>query len=202
MEERGLRPWRKITRNFSERAANAVEKLWLVKEMVLHGETAKDLSKLYGIGRKALKRWSKAYKDRGILHGNLGRPTFFPEEVKKDIIGAMTNNIHEKTSAEFEKIVQEAHKKDVMSHSSTPNCQINQISQRSIKRIQFELGIKDGNAEQTTNACERACADTINAISTAVAHHTMVPLTSPYLMYNADGTSFTDGVEGSALRTI
>ena len=101
MEERGLRPWRKITRNFSERAANAVEKLWLVKEMVLHGETAKDLSKLYGIGRKALKRWSKAYKDRGILHGNLGRPTLFPEEVKKDIIGAMTNNIHEKTSAEF-----------------------------------------------------------------------------------------------------
>ena len=138
MEERDIRRWRKVARNFGERAANTVEKLWLVKEMVLHGETAKDLSKLYGIGRKALNRWSKAYKDRGILHGNLGRPTLFPEEVKKDIIGAMTNNVHEKTSAEFENIVQEAHKKDVMSHRSTPNCQrsillINQISQRSIK---------------------------------------------------------------------
>ena len=140
MKERGLRPWRKITRNFSDRAANTVEKLWLVKEM--RGETAKDLSKLYGIGRKALNRWSKAYKDRGILHGNLGRPTLFSEEVKKDIIGAMTNNVHEKTSAEFENIVQEAHKKDVMSQSSTPNCQINQISQRSTKRIQVELGIR------------------------------------------------------------
>ena len=113
--------------------------------------------------------------------------------MKKDIIGAMTNNVHEKTSAEFENIVQEAHKKDVMSHSSTAHCQINQISQRSIKRIQVELGIKDGNAEQTTNACERACADTINAISTAVAHHTMVPLTSPYLMFNVDGTSCQTG---------
>ena len=103
MKERGLRPWRKITRNFRERAANTVEKLWLVKEMVLHGETAKDLSNLYGIGRKALNRWTKAYEEREILHGKSGRPTLFPEEVKKNITGAMTNNVHEKTSAEFEK---------------------------------------------------------------------------------------------------
>ena len=44
-----------MAQNFSQRAANTVEKLWLVKEMVLHGETAKDLSNLYGIGRKALR---------------------------------------------------------------------------------------------------------------------------------------------------
>ena len=75
MEKRGIRPWRKVAGNFSQRAANTVEKLSLVKEMVLHGETAKDLSKLYGIWRKALNRWSKAYKNRGILHGNSGRPT-------------------------------------------------------------------------------------------------------------------------------
>ena len=72
MEERYIRPWRKIARNFSEKPAKMIEKLWLVKEMVLHGESAKDLSKLYGIGRKALNRWNKAYKDRGILHGNSG----------------------------------------------------------------------------------------------------------------------------------
>ena len=67
MEERNIRPWRKVARNFSEKPAKMIEKLWLVKEMVLHGETAKDLSKLYGIGRKAWNRWSEAYKDRGIL---------------------------------------------------------------------------------------------------------------------------------------
>ena len=110
-----------MAQNFSQRAANTVEKLWLVKEMVLHGETAKDLSNMNGIGRKALNRWTKAYKERGILHSKSGRPTLFPEEVKKDIIGAMTNNVYVKTSVEFEKIVQEAHKKDVMSHSSL-NC--------------------------------------------------------------------------------
>ena len=61
-----------MARNFREKPAKMIEKLWLVKEMVLHGETAKDLSKLYGIGRKAWNRWSEAYKDRGILHGNSG----------------------------------------------------------------------------------------------------------------------------------
>ena len=62
-----------------------VEKLWLVKEMILRGETAEDLPnlpKLYGIGRKALNKWSKAYKDRGIPHGNSVRPTVYREEVK------------------------------------------------------------------------------------------------------------------------
>ena len=62
MEKRGIRPWRKVAGNFSQRAANTVEKLSLVKEMVLHGETAKDLWKLYGIGRKALNRWNFAWQ--------------------------------------------------------------------------------------------------------------------------------------------
>ena len=107
--------------------------------MVLHGETAKDLSKLYGIGRKASNRWSEAYKDRGILHGNSGRPTVFPEEVKNDIISAMTNNVYEKTSAEFENIVQEAHKKDVMSHTSTPNCEIKRTFQPPLERCTIDI---------------------------------------------------------------
>ena len=37
--------------------------------------------------------------------------------------------------------------------------------------MKVELGITDGNAEQTTDARERACADKSNAISTAVTHH-------------------------------
>ena len=75
MEERGIQPWRKVAKNFSEKPVNMIEKLLLVKEMVLHAETAEDLCKLYGIGRKELIRWSKAYKDRGILYGYSGRPT-------------------------------------------------------------------------------------------------------------------------------
>ena len=39
-EDEGKRPTT-MAQNFSQRAANAVEKLWLVKEMVLHGGTKK-----------------------------------------------------------------------------------------------------------------------------------------------------------------
>ena len=60
-------------------------------------------------------------------------------------------------------------------------------------RIQSNMGIRNGNAEQTTDARSKACADKINAISTPVAHFLMVPLTRPELMFNADGTSFQTG---------
>ena len=187
MEVKSLRPWRTAARNFEKKPANMNEKLWLVKEIVLHGETAASLSKLYGIRRKSLNSWTRAYRLRGILHENLGRPAILTDCVKKDIICAMTNNV--KTFKEYESIVQEAHKKNVMSHSSTSSCQINQLSRRSVRRIQDELGIRTGTAEQTTDTRGRDCDDKINAVSTTAAHHTMTPLPSPYLVSNADGMS-------------
>ena len=48
------------------------------------------------------------------------------------------------------------------------------------------MDMKTGNAEQTTYALEKACADKRNAISTA-GGHSMVT-TSSLLMFNADGT--------------
>ena len=40
----------------------------------------------------------------------------------------------------------------------------------SLSRIEKESGIKTGNAEQTTDALEKACADKRNAVSIAVGH--------------------------------
>ena len=54
-------------------------------------------------------------------------------------------------------------------------------------RIEKEMGIKTGNAQQTTDARGKACADKRNAISTAVGHS--VVTTSSLLLFNAGGTS-------------
>ena len=193
MEERALRPWRKSARNFSNIPPNEVEKLWLVKEIILFGETAANLAKAYGLSRKSLVRWVGAYKERGIMHQSGGKPPILTDAMKENIISEMTGNEFEKTVTEFQEIVQTAHVKDVMSYSPTPDFQIGKISRRSISRIQSNMGIRNGNAEQTTDARSKACADKINAISTAVAHFLMVPLTRPELMFNADGTSFQTG---------
>ena len=193
MEKRTLRPWRISARNFCKIPPNEVEKLWLVKEIILFGETAANLAKSYGLSRKSLVRWVGAYKERGIMHKSGGKPPILTDTMKENIISEMTGNEFEKTVTEFQEIVQTAHVKDVMSYSTTPDFQIGKISRRSISRIQSNMGIRNGNAEQTTDARSKACADKINAISTAVAHFLMVPLTRPELMFNADGTSFQTG---------
>ena len=193
MEKRSPRPWRISAKNFCKIPPSESEKLWLVKEIILFGETAAKMAKLYGLDRKSLVRWVGAYRERGIIHKHGGKPRHLTDTMKADIISEMTGNVFEKTAAEFQQIVQTAHIKDVMSYSKVPEFQIHKISRRSISRIQSNLGIRNGNAEQTTDARSKACADKINAISTAVAHFLMVPLTRPELMFNADGTSFQTG---------
>ena len=55
------------------------------------------------------------------------------------------------------------------------------------------MKLKVANAEQTTDARAIATADKLNAVSVAAAHFLVMPLTSPHLVINADGTSFQTG---------
>ena len=57
-----------------------------------------------------------------------------------------------------------------------------------------KLKLKKPKAEQTTDARALATADKLNSVSIAAAHYLMVPLTSPHLMINADGTSYATGL--------
>lgn len=80
-------------------------------------------------------------------------------------------------------------------------CSVKPVSRRSIGRVVLKMNLKKGKAEQTTDARAIATADKLNSVSIAAAHYLMVPLSTPYLMINADGTSYstggglTDGVE-------
>ena len=71
---------------------------------------------------------------------------------------------------EFEKFVQENRKENVTLYSDISTCSIQKISHRSLTRIEKETGMKTGNAELTTYALEKACADKRNAVSIAVGH--------------------------------
>jgi hypothetical protein len=74
---------------------------------------------------------------------------------------------------------------------------------RSLDRISAKLGLRAGNAERTTSARVLACAGKRNAVSVAVAHSFMMPLTSIHLAINTDGTSFqTAGKTTSSVKVI
>jgi hypothetical protein len=55
------------------------------------------------------------------------------------------------------------------------------------------MKLKKGKAKQTTDARAVATADKLNSVSIAAAHFLMVPLTSPHLIINADGTAYSTG---------
>ena len=55
------------------------------------------------------------------------------------------------------------------------------------------MKLKLGYAEQTTDARAVATANKYNAVSVAVAHHLMMPLTNAHIAINADGTSYQTG---------
>ena len=68
------------------------------------------------------------------MHKSGGKQRILTVAIKANIISEMTGNVYEKTVAKFEKIVQTAHVKDVMSYSTVLKFQIDKISRRSISR--------------------------------------------------------------------
>ena len=54
---------------------------------------------------------------------------------------------------EFEKFVQENHKENINLYSNISACSIQKISHRSLSRIEKEMGLKKGNAEQFFREC-------------------------------------------------
>ena len=91
-----------------------------------------------------------------MLHRTPGAPKILTEKVGKSIESNMTGNNHNKTAVGFEKFVQKAPKENVTSYSNISACSIKNMSRRSLVRIENEMGIKTGNAEQTTDAREKA----------------------------------------------
>ena len=191
VEQRHLCPWGRKWRDFKLRPANAVEKQWLIDEIRIHGQTATMLQDKHGIDRGIVAQWHRRYMRHGILHRTPGAPKILTETVRISIESNLSGNNHNRTAVEFDKFVQEAHKENVSSYSTVSACSIKKISRRSLVRIEKEIGIRTGNAEQTTDAREKACADKRNAVSTAVGHSMVT--TSALLMFNADGTSFQTG---------
>jgi hypothetical protein len=70
------------------------------------------------------------------------------------------------------------------------------------QKVQGKMGLKTGNAEQTTDTRAVATADKLNAVSVAAAHFFMMPLTSPHVVINADGTSFQTGGGLTELKAV
>ena len=82
---------------------------------------------------------------------------------------------------------------NVVATTKTAECSVRPVPRRRFGRLVTKWKLKKAKAEQTTDARALATADKLNSVSIAAAHYLMVPLTSPHLMINADGTSYATG---------
>ena len=200
MTQRLPNPWGRSVVDLSKHDFSIAEKLWLINEISQHGQSVSYLAKKYSLDRTLLNRWVARYRKNGKVYGK-GRPTLIGSPIIKELKDMVTNKIHNKTTTAFIDDLQNLHKKRMVEEKNIAPCSVKPVSRRSIGRVVLKMKLKKGKAEQTTDARAVATADKLNSVSIAAAHHLMVPLSSPYLIINADGTAYstggglTDGVE-------
>ena len=200
MSQRLSNPWGRSSVDLSKHEFTIAEKLWLIHEISRHGGSAVHLAKKYSLDRTLLNRWVARYRKNGKVHGK-GRPTLIGSPIIKELKDMVTNKIHNKTTTAFVDDLQTLHKNRMVEEKNIAPCSVKPVSRRSIGRVVVEMKLKKGKAEQTTDARAVATADKLNSVSIAAAHFLIVPLSSPYLIINADGTAYstggglTDGVE-------
>jgi hypothetical protein len=185
-------PWGRSEPNLSNHEFKLNEKLWLIEEIVYHNGKASILAKKYKMGRNLLNIWVKRYRKNGKIH-EVGRPTIIGSPIMRELKGMLTDKIHNTTTSDFVENLQDLHKKRMVETTNVAACSVKPVSRRSVGRLVEKMKLKKGKAEQTTDARAVATADKLNSVSIAAAHFLMVPLTSPHLIINADGTSYSTG---------
>lgn len=194
-------PWGKSRPNLLGQKLSLDEKTWMVNEVIAGRTTARELSNKYSVKRKQVNLMVSRFRKNGNLQENVGRPTLIGSPLMKKVRRVVTEGVHNIITSDFISSVQGYHTQSVMEKSNIAECSVRPLSKRSLGRLIKKMKLKKGMAEQTTDARALATADKLNAVSTAIAHYLMVPLTVPQLIINMDATSFetggglTDGVE-------
>ena len=193
-------PWGRSNLSLAKHNFTIEQKQWIINEIDYHGVKASTLGTKYSLDRRLLCKWVSRYRQSGKVCVN-GRPILIGSPIIKKLTTLVSNEIHNKTRTAFVEDLQSLHKENVVQSTNMAMCSVKPISRRSIARVVKKMNLKQGKAEQTTDARAVATADKLNSVSIAAAHYLTVPLSTPYLIINADGTSYstggglTDGVE-------
>lgn len=188
-----VNPFGRGSPDLSKKRLSISEKTWLIHEIKYHEKTASDLGLNYHLNRKSISQWLSTYSKNGFLQESRGRPCAFLSADLDYIKKSVSAKVYNTKTADFRHEMQSEYEKKVVSLSGIAKCSVKVLSDRTSKRYTEKMKLKVGNAEQTTDARAVATADNLNAVSVAAARFLMMPLTSPHLAINSDGTSFQTG---------
>ena len=193
LPERLINPFGRRALNLSSKTFTNSEKLWFIYEVIHYKVPYKYLTERYGLGESYLKGLVHKYKNKKTMRGNVGHPEMLGSLELAKVKAEVSAGIHNMNRDEFTKILQAELVAKVTKETGVAECSIRPISRRTITRKIEKMKLKLGYAEQTTDARAVATANKYNAVSVAVAHHLMMPLTNAHIAINADGTSYQTG---------
>ena len=193
LPERVINPFGRRAVNLRSKALSNSEKLWFIYEVIHYGVPYKYLTDRYGLGESYLKGLVFKYKNKKIMRSNVGRPDVLGSKELEKVKAEVSAGVHNMNRDEFSKILQAELVAKVTKETGVAECSIRPMPRRTVSRNIERMKLKLGYAEQTTDARAVATANKYNAVSVAVAHHLMMPLTNAHIAINADGTSYQTG---------
>ena len=188
-----VNPFGRGSPDLSKKRVTILETTWLCHEVKFHGKTASELGAKYSLNRKMITQWVSDYTKNGNLQQSRGRPSSFLSADLEYIKKSVSAKVYNTTAVNFRTQMQEEYVKNVVSVTVVADCCVKSLSDRTLVRYTKKMKLEVTNTEQTTDARDVATADKLNAVSVAAAYFLVMPLTSPHLVINADGTSFQTG---------
>lgn len=176
----------------------SAEKKWF-GTMISEGKyTVKEIQNRYNLksiaNRKWLEKLARHAKKGEVVKSNPGRPPLLTSEQKIELKEFIKPGVHKRT---FEEWSDKAN-----TQASSNDKKQRTLSKRSLKRLVDELGVKVGNAEETTNSRYEAERSKRNLMSLVVGLGIFASAVNNGLLLNRDATQYEIGSREDKIKVI
>jgi hypothetical protein len=182
-------PWTSTGKKYERDNITDQEASWLGAQIVFGKKTNKGIHQEYKIPLRTVQRWSHKISIGKLVSTDPGRDRYLTAEDKEVIKEFLKPDSFNKSAEEFREFVQSLvdERLEALGTSST------EVSDRFLSKLEDELCINSGEAEETTDARAAAVADKKNSYTFAALNTLISKIVKRPLTMNADATQFTVG---------
>jgi hypothetical protein len=190
-------PFGRESVDLTKREVTEAEKCWLAEQINLKKRTAKSLSLQYKLTPQTLNRYARNALSGVQMNNSNGRPKILDSIAEKSLCEELGGDKRiQMTQEQYEDRFIE-HAKSTASRRGKGTAHITKVSRGTLKNFDRDNLFLTKNAERTTDAREKACADWTNAVSFAAMCQAVIPHIKYPLILNFDAKQSKVGDESN-----
>lgn len=179
-------------KDLSKHIFTTYQKNWFVWKSKQKKIQVKNLAEFYKLKASRIRKWIEKTNRGETLHPDKGRPPAFGEKQLKTLKVTLTGSRIKMGPKEYDKFLLDLATERAEELGKDMR-NIKPPSDKTIRKIEASLGVKESNAEKTTVARAIAVEDVRNFVSFAAVASHMSQLVPKYLQMNIDSTVFPAG---------